>query len=159
MALGEVKIPERVLWYTKHESPLRMGIWHAGNIISNVISGLLAAGILENMDDVGGLHSWQWFLLLEGIVSIMVAIAGFWLLPNWPNNTGTYYFTPEESQMAQWRQMVSAGGKSEDEEGDYWSGFVMAMKDPFTWGVCRHALLPHCGSVVQGLLPIGGFPH
>ena len=30
-------------WYTKEESPLRMGIWHAGNIISNVISGILAA--------------------------------------------------------------------------------------------------------------------
>lgn len=37
-------------WYTKEESPLRMGIWHAGNIISNVISGILAAGILTNMD-------------------------------------------------------------------------------------------------------------
>lgn len=120
-------------WYTKQESPLRMGIWHAGNIISNVISGLLSAAILQNMKNLAGLHSWQWFLLLEGIVSILVAITGFWLLPNWPSNTGTYYFTPEESQMAQYRQMVSAGGLSEDDEGDYWSGFVMAMKDPFTW--------------------------
>jgi MFS family permease len=120
-------------WYTKQESPLRMGIWHAGNIISNVISGLLSAAILQNMQNLAGLHSWQWFLLLEGMVSILVAITGFWLLPNWPSTTGTYYFTPEESQMAQYRQMVSAGGLSEDDEGDYWAGFVMAMKDPFTW--------------------------
>lgn len=54
-------------WYTKHESPLRMGIWHAGNIISNVISGLLAAGILTGMVGVAGLHSWQWFVLIEGV--------------------------------------------------------------------------------------------
>lgn len=54
-------------WYTKHESSLRMGIWHAGNIISNVISGLLAAAILTNMDNVAGMHAWQWFLLLEGM--------------------------------------------------------------------------------------------
>jgi MFS family permease len=53
-------------WYTKHESPLRMGIWHAGNIISNVISGLLAAAILTNMDGIANLHAWQWFVLLEG---------------------------------------------------------------------------------------------
>lgn len=46
-------------WYTKHESPLRMSIWHAGNIISNVISGLLAAAILTNMDNVAGLAAWQ----------------------------------------------------------------------------------------------------
>lgn len=76
-------------WYTKEESPLRMGIWHAGNIISNVFSGLLSAGILTNMNDIGELHSWQWFLLLEGIVSILVAITGFWLLPNFLDNTGT----------------------------------------------------------------------
>lgn len=110
-----------------------MGIWHAGNIISNVFSGLLSAGILTNMDGIGKLHSWQWFLLLEGIVSILIAIPAFWLLPNWPNDTGTYMFTPEEQEMAQYRQLVSAGGRSEDDEGDYWSGFWMAVKDPFTW--------------------------
>ncbi|KAG9666978.1 major facilitator superfamily transporter, partial [Aureobasidium melanogenum] len=120
-------------WYTKHESPLRMGIWHAGNIISNVISGLLAAAILTNMDGIANLHAWQWFIILEGIVSIMVALTGFWLLPNWPNNTGSYFFTPEESEMAQWRVLVSAGGVSEDDEGDYWGGVSQALRDPFTW--------------------------
>ncbi|EUC41932.1 hypothetical protein COCMIDRAFT_29378 [Bipolaris oryzae ATCC 44560] len=120
-------------WYTKEESPLRMGIWHAGTIISNVFSGLLAAGILTNMDNVAGLHAWQWFLLLEGIVSILVAIAGFWLLPNFPNNTGAYFFTEEEQQMSQYRALVSAGGKSEDDEGDMWGGVWQAVKDPFTW--------------------------
>jgi sugar phosphate permease len=110
-----------------------MGIWHAGNIISNVISGFLAAGILENMDDIAGLHSWQWFFLLEGIVSILVACVGFWGLPNWPGTTGSYFFTPEEEQMSQFRMKVSAGGSSEDDEGGYWEGFVLAMKDPFTW--------------------------
>jgi MFS family permease len=120
-------------WYTKHESPLRMGIWHAGNIISNVISGLLAAAVLTNMDGLVGLHAWQWFIILEGIVSIIIAVMGFWLLPNWPNNTGTYFFTPEESEMAQWRVLVSAGGVSEDDEGDYWGGVSQAIRDPFTW--------------------------
>jgi MFS family permease len=53
-------------WYTKEEAPLRMAIWHAGNIASNIFSGLLAAGVLTNMDNVAGLHAWQWFVLLEG---------------------------------------------------------------------------------------------
>lgn len=54
-------------WYTKEESPLRMAVWHAGNIISNVFSGLIAAGVLTNMDGIRGLHAWQWFILLEGM--------------------------------------------------------------------------------------------
>jgi hypothetical protein len=63
----------------------------------------------------------------------VVAISGFWLIPNFPDNTGTYYLTPEESEMAQYRQLVSAGGISEDDEGDYWGGIWMALNDPFTY--------------------------
>ncbi|KAF5970216.1 hypothetical protein FBULB1_9808 [Fusarium bulbicola] len=64
-------------WYTKHESPMRMGIWHAGNTISQALSGLLAAGILTNMEGVANLRAWKWFLLLEGAVSILVALEPF----------------------------------------------------------------------------------
>lgn len=120
-------------WYTKEESPLRMSIWHAGNIISNVISGLLAAGILTQMKNTAGLSAWQWFILIEGIASVLIGAVSFWFIPNWPHNTGTYMFTPEESQMAQYRQLVNAGGITEDDEGGAWEGTVMACKDPFTW--------------------------
>ncbi|KAH6695432.1 major facilitator superfamily transporter [Plectosphaerella plurivora] len=119
-------------WYTKRESPLRMGIWHAGNTVSQAISGLLAAGILSNMDGVANLHAWKWFLLLEGIVSILVALASFWFIPNFPDSTGTYFITEEEAAMAQYRQSVSAGGIAEDDEGDYWGGFWQCMKDPYS---------------------------
>ncbi|KAI9931397.1 hypothetical protein MW887_009972 [Aspergillus wentii] len=120
-------------WYTRDESPLRMGIWHAGNIISNVFSSLLAAAILTNMEGIAGLHAWQWFLLLEGIVSVLVALLGFLCIPNFPNNTGRSWFTEEEAAMAAYRQAVSAGGQMEDEEGGPWSGVVQAVQDPFTW--------------------------
>ncbi|KAF6817563.1 major facilitator superfamily transporter [Colletotrichum plurivorum] len=110
-------------WYTREESPLRMAIWHAGNIVSNGFSGLLAAAILGNM---------------EGIASIAVGLIGLWGIPNFPNNTGAYFFTEEESQMAQYRALVTAGGMSEDDEGDYWGGFVIAIKDPMSWFVIIH---------------------
>ncbi|KAK5065327.1 hypothetical protein LTR84_001165 [Exophiala bonariae] len=120
-------------WYTKEEAPLRMAIWHAGNIASNIFSGLLAAGILHNMEGVANLRSWQWFVILEGIIGIFVGIVAFWCLPNFPHNTPTSFLTPEESEMAQHRMLVSFGGRSEDDEGGAWEGVVLACKDPFTW--------------------------
>jgi MFS family permease len=135
-------------WYTKEEAPLRMAIWHAGNIASNVFSGLLAAGVLENMNNVAGLHSWQWFVIIEGtllvslvsrtltaigIIGVFVALIGLWCIPNFPHNTGTYFITPEQSEMAQYRMIVSFGGRSEDDEGGAWEGVKLACKDPFTW--------------------------
>lgn len=43
-------------WYTRSESPMRMAVWHAGNTISNIISGFLAAGILHHMGGLAGLY-------------------------------------------------------------------------------------------------------
>lgn len=75
-------------------------------------------------------------------MSILVAFIGFWALPNFPDNTGGGYFTEEQTQMAQYRQLVSAGGVAEDDEGGYWGGFAQAVKDPFTWMFsCIHFFL------------------
>lgn len=41
--------------------------------------------------------------------------------------------TPEMAEMAQYRSIVSAGGRSEDDEGGAWEGVKLACKDPFTW--------------------------
>ncbi|KAF3006898.1 hypothetical protein E8E13_011123 [Curvularia kusanoi] len=120
-------------WYTKEENPMRMAIWHAGNTMSNILSGFLAAGILENMKGTLGLHAWQWFFIIEGAASILVACAGYFLLPSWPHNTK--WMSQEESEMAQYRVMVSNGGQYE-EQGGTWDGFKDAAKDPFTWFFC-----------------------
>lgn len=41
--------------------------------------------------------------------------------------------TPEESEMAQYRMVVSSGGHSEDDEGGAWEGVSLAIRDPYTW--------------------------
>lgn len=110
-----------------------MAIWHAGNTISNIISGFLAAGILENMDGVAGLHAWQWFFLIEGIVSIIIALVSYVYLPSWPNDTK--FLTEEEREMAQYRILVSNGGRDEG-IGGTWDGVKEAVRDPFTWFFC-----------------------
>jgi sugar phosphate permease len=120
-------------WYTKEENPMRMAIWHAGNTISNILSGFLAAGILTNMDHVLNLRAWQWFFLIEGAASIIVAIGAYFLLPSWPHNTK--WLSQEESEMAQYRVQVSNGGHDEV-VGGTWDGVKEAAKDPFTWYFC-----------------------
>ncbi|TQN72986.1 putative transporter [Colletotrichum shisoi] len=120
-------------WYKKHESPTRMAIWHAGNTVSNITSGFLAAGILTTMGGVAGMYSQQWFFLIEGIATFLIAFAAFALLPDRHHNTR--FLTPAEREMAQYRILRSNGGV-EEVVGGTWDGFRDAVKDPFTWIFC-----------------------
>lgn len=129
---------------------MRMAIWHAGNTMSNIISGFLAAGVLTNMDNILGLHAWQWFFLIEGAASIAVAAAGYFLLPSWPHNTK--WLTKEESEMAQYRTQVSNGGLIE-ENGGTWEGLKEAAKDPFTWLFCLMHFALVTGQSFKDFLP------
>jgi MFS family permease len=120
-------------WYTKEEAPIRMAIWHAGNIASNIFSGLLAAGVLTNMDGVANLPAWAWFFIIEGVVGAALGIFAFWGIPNFPHDHGVKWISPEQGELAQYRMLVSAGGRTEDDDGGAWEGVVLACKDPFTW--------------------------
>lgn len=71
-------------------------------------------------------------MLIEGALSIAVAIAAYFLLPNWANNTP--WLTAEETEMAQYRLVLSAGGHDEaDSKLSMWAGAKLAAKDWFTW--------------------------
>jgi sugar phosphate permease len=110
-----------------------MAIWHAGNIASNIFSGLLATGILTNLEGIAGFCAWQWFVLLKGLMGILIAVPAVWCLPNFPHDTGTYFLSEVQDEIAQYRMRVSAGGRSEDDEGGGWEGVRLALEDPFTW--------------------------
>lgn len=45
-------------WYTRKELGFRTAALYSGSLISGAFSGLIAAGITENMDYVKGLRAW-----------------------------------------------------------------------------------------------------
>jgi MFS family permease len=47
-------------WYTRKELSLRNNIVVAGAIFSGAFGSVIAAGILSGLNNVRGLHAWQW---------------------------------------------------------------------------------------------------
>lgn len=127
-----------------------MAVWHAGNTISDILSGFLAAGILTNMGGVAGMRSWQWFFLIEGAASITMALTAYFLLPDWPHNTR--FLTQQQRDMAQYRILLSNGGK-EERDGGLWKGVKEAVKDLFTWFFCLMHFSLTLGQSSKGFLP------
>jgi hypothetical protein len=68
-------------------------------------------------------------MVIEGALSIFVAALAAYLLPNWADNTP--WLTPEETEMAQYRLVLSAGGYDESKSANgLWEGAKLGAKDP-----------------------------
>ncbi|KAH7035770.1 major facilitator superfamily domain-containing protein [Microdochium trichocladiopsis] len=115
-------------WYTRRELTLRNAILFCGNIISNAFSALVAAGVLSDMQGVLGWAAWRWLFWIEGAITMAVAIAAAFLLPDLPHNSRG--FTAEELAVAQLRMIEDVGEADVDEEGqNAFTGLKMALTD------------------------------
>ncbi|KAK8114349.1 hypothetical protein PG999_006418 [Apiospora kogelbergensis] len=103
-------------WYTKKELGVRMALLVCGLLLSNSFAGLISAGILSGMAGVGNLAAWRWLFILEGLATVVVGVAGYFIIPDYPGSTK--WLSEEEKVVAQGRLAADAGnedGTGEDE--------------------------------------------
>ncbi|AET41297.1 uncharacterized protein Ecym_7480 [Eremothecium cymbalariae DBVPG len=76
-------IADLVLWlsyfYTSTELPIRLSFFWTTMSLVQVITSLLAFVILR-LRGVAGMTGWQWLFLLEGFVTLLIGLAGFYLM-------------------------------------------------------------------------------
>ncbi|POS74793.1 hypothetical protein DHEL01_v206807 [Diaporthe helianthi] len=70
-------------WYKREESQTRFAIYFCSVILASAFGGLLASAIAK-MDGIGGQSNWRWIFILEGILSIVVAVVAFFLVSDFP---------------------------------------------------------------------------
>jgi MFS family permease len=71
-------------WYKRSEFGVRAAIFFSAAAISGSFGGLLAAAI-EQMDGLGGIDGWAWIFIIEGLLTIVVGIASFWMVHDFPD--------------------------------------------------------------------------
>ncbi|KAK0385988.1 hypothetical protein NLU13_5705 [Sarocladium strictum] len=120
-------------WYTRKELGVRTTYLYTGSLISGAFSGLISAGITKNMDGSLGLRAWRWLFIIEGVITVVVAIAAFFVLPNFPRTTK--WLTEEEATLAIWRLEEDIGQDDWVSSGQQsiWHGFKLALADVKTW--------------------------
>lgn len=77
------------LWYRRHECGLRMAIFFSAATLAGAFGGLLARGISE-MKGFGGRPGWAWIFILEGIVTIFIALFAKFIIHDSPETLVTY---------------------------------------------------------------------
>ncbi|KAI0077646.1 MFS general substrate transporter [Panus rudis PR-1116 ss-1] len=73
-------------FYTRRELSLRIALFFSAASLSGAFSGLLAAAI-QNMHGIGGKPGWAWIFILEGLFTVLVGVAAFFLVPSTPQES------------------------------------------------------------------------
>ncbi|KAI3037443.1 hypothetical protein CBS147352_11010 [Aspergillus niger] len=100
-------------WYTPQEIGKRaMIFWLAGHI-GNLFSGFLQAAAYTNLNGVDGRAGWRWLFIIDGIITLPLALAGYLFFPNLPQNgKKTWWITNEEHILSVNRmQAIGRAGK------------------------------------------------
>ncbi|KAL3486804.1 major facilitator superfamily domain-containing protein [Aspergillus germanicus] len=120
-------------WYTRKELGFRTAALYSGSLISGAFSGLIAAGITGNMDGKLGLRAWRWLFIIEGAITIVVALIAIFVLPNFPRTTT--WLSEEEKQLATWRLEEDIGEDDwvDSEQQSFLHGAMLAFSDIKTW--------------------------
>jgi len=118
------------MWYCRHEIQLRQALFFSAASIAGAFSGLLAFAIAK-MDGVGGLEGWRWIFILEGIVTVVVAIFAFFLLYDFPETAG--FLTPEEKAFVVHRLKYQGQVDPSSTAAGERQGPQVAEADEFRW--------------------------
>jgi len=87
-------------WYTEKELGKRSGIFTASGLAGTMIGGFIQTGINSSMDGKSGLSGWRWLFIVDGIITLPVAVYGFFLFPDTPRKTTAPYLSAEEKALA-----------------------------------------------------------
>lgn len=74
-----------------------------------MFSGYLMAAVYK-LNGVQGYRGWQWLFIVDGIISLPIALAGFFLLPDMPDTTRARYLSVTDRALAV-RRMELEGRK------------------------------------------------
>ncbi|KAF4459072.1 major facilitator superfamily transporter [Fusarium albosuccineum] len=137
------------MWYRRHEIQLRAGIFYSAGALSGAVSGLLAY-LINKMDGVAGLEGWRWVFILEGMLTVVIAVSAFFVLPDDPATCS--FLTEEEKAIVDHRLKYDVGthhGSFDAHEPFKWKHVWSALLDYKVWAV----VVVYWGSAI----PIYGF--
>ncbi|KAH6892540.1 major facilitator superfamily transporter [Thelonectria olida] len=97
-------------WYRKDELAKRSCIFHASGSVGAMFSGYLMASVYH----LGGTHGfkgWQWLFIIDTVISLPIAVAGFFFFPDVPEITKAWYLTKDDIALAQKRMDLEGRAK------------------------------------------------
>jgi MFS family permease len=125
------------MWYKRNERQYRISLFFSCASLAGAFGGILAWGI-AHMRNVGGYKGWRWIFILEGLLTIVIAVAAYWFISNYPESVS--WLSDKERNFIQAR--LKADSDATNDEKFTWAEVWDACKDIKCWlyGFCFHTM-------------------
>ncbi|CCM04842.1 uncharacterized protein FIBRA_07035 [Fibroporia radiculosa] len=124
-------------WYKPGELGKRSGIFTSSGLIGTLFSGVLQGAVYQHLNGVSGRSGWRWLFIIDGVITLPIALYGFFVFPDVPATTHAFYLTDEERHLASTRLRTGRRDKEVISEED--STNEGAHGRP-TWALARRVL-------------------
>ncbi|EEH38879.1 hypothetical protein PAAG_01341 [Paracoccidioides lutzii Pb01] len=95
------------MFYKRHEFQKRFSIFWVAGLVAGAFGGLLAYS-LNHMQGRGGYSGWRWIFIIEGLISVILAVPAKLFLTDWPDKA--IFLTEEEKALLHKRHSEDVGG-------------------------------------------------
>ncbi|KAF8900139.1 major facilitator superfamily domain-containing protein [Gymnopilus junonius] len=134
-------------FYKSTELATRLALFWGVQHGASAVSGLMASGLVK-LRGVAGLEGWKWLFLMDGIITVAVAIGTWFYLPsNLIKTSGglrgrTPWFTAQQTQIAVTRLIRDDISKKSYDKTVKWSDIKDTLSDP---GIVLHLIITSIG--------------
>ncbi|KAF8651059.1 hypothetical protein AX16_004922 [Volvariella volvacea WC 439] len=126
-------------FYKNTEVATRLAWFWGTQKVASATSGIMASGLLK-LRGVYGLEGWKWLFLVDGILTVFIAVATWFYLPQGLANTKgglrglRPWFTYRQVQIALTRVVRDDASKKSYEKTVQWSDVKDTFTDIGLWG-------------------------
>lgn len=131
-------------FYKHDEMVRRSAFYYLGQYAGVLSSGGIMSAVYVSMDGKNGLSGWRWNFIIDAIISVVVGILGFYMLPGDPYNCYSIFLTDDEIRLARKRLRENNTEKSDFKEKFFskdvwvrilkdWKIYVLTLWNIFCW--------------------------
>lgn len=101
-------------WYKRTELGKRTAIFACAAYVGTMISGYLQSAVLSGLDGTGGLVAWRWVFIIDGLITVAVALFGMVVFPDTPARTTAFYLSDDEKRRCVERMVEDGREETSD---------------------------------------------
>ncbi|KAK3723771.1 hypothetical protein LTR37_001652 [Vermiconidia calcicola] len=88
-------------WYVRYDTGKRYGVFYLIGSLASALSGILAYGLMQ-MNGLAGYAGWRWIFIMEGIITVLLGIGGYFLIVPFPDQDAwksKFFLTKQEVEF------------------------------------------------------------